>query len=409
MSRFVTNTTHPLIENANEYMLFKKYVSIHSEDRDVIKYPNASYFELDLPQDYLNVSTVTLSNYTFPMYYNVFSISQNNVFFTFNLVSYPTSPLSLAINNTEFTIIITEGTYTSTTMATELTNKMNEAVNLYLISYMINNSIDPTSISYGGYTDFVVAFNVVSQTLWFGNTTSAFVIANESPLYRSETLQLNALLPETVQTFINWGLPAYLGFFQSNAYSRTSNIPPRFYYGDALTAGDNGYWLTPASTTSEVYFLEAPRKLNILGESYFYMDIQLLNTMDELAPFSSTACKRETSTNQSNGINNSAFAKIPTDPTSQQGAQLFNSSTYKVFYPPAERIRKLRIKLRFHDGRLVNFDNFNYSFCLIFTVLTPQNLRNATCIDPTLSQGFNNSFGNINKIHNNNNNNSNNR
>lgn len=399
MSRFVTNTTHPLIENANEFMLFKKYVSIHSEDRDVIKYPNSGYFELDLPQDYLNVSTVTLSNYTFPMYYNVFSISQNNVFFTFSLASYnPILPipasLSLAINNTEFTIIITEGTYTSTTMPTELTNKMNEAVNIYLLAYMAQNSIDTTAfIAAGGYTGFVVVFNSVSQTLWFGNTSSAFVITNESPLYRSETLQLNVLLPEAVQTFINWGLPAYLGFFQSNAYSRTSKIPPRFYYGDVVS-GDNGYWLAPATSTSDVYFLEAPRKLNIVGESYFYMDVQLLNTMDELAPFSSHNIKRETSTNQSNGINNSAFAKIPVDPAGQQGAQWFNSSAYKLFYPPAERIRKLRIKLRFHDGRLVNFDNFNYSFSLIFTILIPHTLRNATCIDPTLSQGFNNSFGN---------------
>ena len=31
-----TSTNHPLIPNANDYIIYKKYVSIHSEDRDVL-------------------------------------------------------------------------------------------------------------------------------------------------------------------------------------------------------------------------------------------------------------------------------------------------------------------------------------------------------------------------------------
>ena len=61
MSRFDLNNNHPIIPNANQYYFEKKYVSIHSEDRDVIKYRNPSSFEIELPQDYLNVQSVRLS------------------------------------------------------------------------------------------------------------------------------------------------------------------------------------------------------------------------------------------------------------------------------------------------------------------------------------------------------------
>ena len=40
MSRFDLNNNHPIIPNSNQYYFEKKYISIHSEDRDVIKYRN---------------------------------------------------------------------------------------------------------------------------------------------------------------------------------------------------------------------------------------------------------------------------------------------------------------------------------------------------------------------------------
>ena len=82
-------------------------------------------------------------------------------------------------------------------------------------------------------------------------------------------------------------------------------------------------------------------------------------------------------TNQTNGIVNSAFAKIaiPTTPISQW---FDNNETnpYKWFDPPMERLRKLKIKLRYHDGTLVDFSGFDYSFMLELTLLNPQIPRN---------------------------------
>jgi hypothetical protein len=389
MNSYSTNNNYPIINNANEYMLYKKTVSIHSEDRDIIKYPNSSYFELELPQDYLNVSTVSLGNYFFPINYNLFSLSQSNTYISFSIISSTSSvnivneALSFYENN-NYSVNITEGIYTQTQMATELTNQFNNAVNQQIISYIQLNAPDQLS-TYVPYSDFTIIYNEVTQTLWFGNISSEFVITNENTIYNNDINNSCSSNP-TVQTFINWGLPSYLGFFRSNISSITSTIPPQFYYLP------NTYWL--GNSSSNYYYLEAPKKLNINYPPFFYMDINLLNNLDELVPFTSTNLKNQLSTNQSNGINNSSFAKIPTDITQQQTTQSINNS-YKLFYPVAERIRKIRIKIRFHDGMLVPFDNFNYSFNLIFTMLVPQSLRNSIVIDPTQSQGFNNGFGNI--------------
>ena len=79
MSSFNTSTSHPLIPNANQYYFDRKYVSIHSEDRDILKYPRSTNFEIELPQDYLNVQSVTLSEWSLPANYNVFSATNYNI------------------------------------------------------------------------------------------------------------------------------------------------------------------------------------------------------------------------------------------------------------------------------------------------------------------------------------------
>ena len=85
MSSFNTQQNHPLIPNSNSYVVEKKYVSIHSQDRDLKAFPIASIFEIELPQSYENVQTVKLNNWSFPANYNVFGIESNNLLFIFSL------------------------------------------------------------------------------------------------------------------------------------------------------------------------------------------------------------------------------------------------------------------------------------------------------------------------------------
>ena len=82
---FNTNTSHPLIQSSQEYIYYKKYVSIHSEDRDILKNPNPAEFEIELPEDLLNVVSLRLVSWSFPANYNTFSFNTSNVTMTFKI------------------------------------------------------------------------------------------------------------------------------------------------------------------------------------------------------------------------------------------------------------------------------------------------------------------------------------
>ena len=77
----------PLIKNSNTYFIDKKYISINSEDRDATKYPNASEFEISLPQEYTNVVSARLYSWSFPANYDVFSQTNLNIILTFNFTN----------------------------------------------------------------------------------------------------------------------------------------------------------------------------------------------------------------------------------------------------------------------------------------------------------------------------------
>ena len=279
MSRFNTSTSYPLIPNSNEYMIEQRVVSIHSEDRDITKWPNSSNFEIELPDDYVNVSTVKLGNYTFPANYNTFSLAQANIGIVFK-IDKPFNPTENGfydplLNATyealyahideNYIVAISEGFYNPIQIATELTNRFNEAVDVYIYDYLTKNYPDLLTqyIQNGGYNQFVIVYNQVTQTLWFGNKSSGFTLTNDSKFYllREELLSLQCFQNQ-LDDFSNWGLPAFLGFTRCPTPTITNKYPgvyPRFYYGDALTSGDNGYWLLPDAQYQNkfVHYLEA--------------------------------------------------------------------------------------------------------------------------------------------------------
>ena len=415
-----TNTSHPLIQSAQEYIFYKKYVSIHSEDRDMLKYPTASDFEIELPEDLLNVASLRLYDWCFPCNYDTFSSIFNNVTMTFQI----NNPYNPNINNLsdllaqkifeclflttnqDYTITIENGFYNPQQIATELTNKFNTAVTNRITSYFISKSTDPDYVealslfnASGGYTNFVIAYNIVGIKLWFGNISDGFILTNETQFINSsinnniQCPQLPGTInipypPYKVPEYTSWGLPGYLGLSRCNTSSISgsdadannsatynSSTVPRFYYGNALNPGDNGYWLLPNENLpgSQVYWVEAPYKINIMGPSYIYMEIDGQNFIDETAPYNISAFTL--TTNQTNGIVNSSFAKIPVISTPL--SQWFDKDhlPYKYYYPPAERIRKFHIRFRYHNGMLVDFGTFNYSITIEFTLQVPQILR----------------------------------
>jgi hypothetical protein len=433
MSSYNISTNHPLIPNSNNYMFEQKYISIHSNDRDIIKFPRSSEFEIELPQDYLNVVSARLHSWAFPSNYSVFSIQNYNTAMTFKFEkNYLYNPSEHTFTNASYqlaaetiyacllynidknyVILIEQGFYNPEQMATELTNKMNEVVNNTILqffntpegsSYIGNKSLmfksDDTPTEYA-YNRFVIVYNIVNQKIWFGNNADKFTLTNDTlekaslTTYNSNCLRRN-YLPDTA----DWGLPSNLGFGRCPSTAITTeeayqlgliyNPPfiadnliygpyPRFYYGPVNNEMDNGYWLVPNETAtpgSTVYYIQAPYKINLMGPAYIYMEIEGLNYLDETVPYNVSNFTR--TTNQTNGIVNSSFAKIAlySVPLSQYYDKI--SETYKYFAPPAERIRRLKIKLRYHDGEPVDFGVFDYSFTIEFNLLRPQNLRSQT-------------------------------
>jgi hypothetical protein len=261
-------------------------------------------------------------------------------------------------------------------MVTELTNKFNLVVTERITTYFTSNNYTTELAQFeaaGGYTNFIIVYNFVSQKIWFGNTTDGFTLTNETQLEKYTSPDFYYCGSKSVAPdFSNWGLPGNLGLLRCNTVSVTgTTTTPRFFYGDVFP-GDNGYWLlpNPILSGSKVNWVECPNKINLMGPAYFYMELAGFNCIDETQPYN--ASPYTFSNSSTNGIVNSSFAKIaiPTTPISQWFDR--DQVPYKQFLPPAERIRKLQFLLRYHNGALVDFGTFEYSFTLEFLTLIPQ-------------------------------------
>jgi hypothetical protein len=293
---------------------------------------------------------------------------------------------------------IEEGSYTNTYMANELTNKMNEAVTLVIQNYFIKNGLTASLAQFTankGYDQFVVIYHEVEATFWFGNKSSGFELMNNSTMYSNTN---SACLSKTTvyPSYIDWGLPAYLGFSRSKepviATDSSGQILPMLYY---LPPPANA-WLTPESTgpynyvNKNVFYLKSPNKSNVLGNPYFYMELFGLNCIDEMIPYVDSKFTRES--NETNGTLNAAFAKlskntwVTPDWTCNNANELI---PVRIFNPPAERIKKLRIKLREHNGQLLELGNGSFSFTLEFTLYKPQiERRNSMFVPETTAYSY---------------------
>ena len=98
-----------------------------------------------------------------------------------------------------------------------------------------------------------------------------------------------------------------------------------------------------------------------------------MNCIDETSPWNLSEYTMRN--NQTNGIVHSSFAKIPLVSTPLSQFYDRDSVSYKYWNPPAERISKLKVKFRYHNGQTVSFGQFNYSFMIEFNVLSPQQER----------------------------------
>ena len=215
------------------------------------------------------------------------------------------------------------------------------------------------------YKSFRVFYDKVAQRYWFGNQTDAFTIfANKKEDYSPALCEQ----PDMWIKQINWGLAYHLGFekeiYASDPVLNASSI--KFSY-----LGECGVWLTrPHGSTVPTNYLKAPNAPDLLGERVIYMEINKYNSYDELVP--GPVKTNAVHNNTYGGIVDSAFAKIPITAAplgefnDSRNGFLQNITTFDI---PEEKISKLDITFRYHDGRLVDFGNNRFNFTIEFNCL----------------------------------------
>jgi hypothetical protein len=249
-------------------------------------------------------------------YKNVVSLRLNDIelpssYYVFSNINQNTK-LSFTVNNQSYTLIITSGTYTYDQLVKELTDTLNQTVS-------------------DTYTHFTVKYNPITMKLLFLNDQDQF----HFDFTKAEQYDCNPIV--CYDNYTNWGLGSYLGFDKKIYTSRNNIIEPEY-------------------------------TLNLIGDTYIYMELAYYNNIDEIAPY--TYKSNASIHPKVGGKHNSAFAKIPLFPrriVSFSSSETYLSNIF-VSNPPLERIQKFKIKLRHHDGRPVNFNNFNYTFTIEITM-----------------------------------------
>ena len=90
MSNFILQTSHPLIQSEQTFVLDRKLISIHSVDRDYQKWPNSNHFGIDLGEAFHNVQSMRLINFAVPSNNYTFSTAYQNTKMSFTYsVNYP--------------------------------------------------------------------------------------------------------------------------------------------------------------------------------------------------------------------------------------------------------------------------------------------------------------------------------
>jgi len=392
MSKYVLKNDHPLIPREQQFSIDRKLLTVHSEDRDISKWPNANHFELQLPQTYTNVETIALVEYNFPVYYETFSSQNQNTIISVNLDHIdgwgPTHP--------PLQVEIQPGFYTPTQLATEMENKLNQAVRNLPAAYLAT------------YDKFRVFYDEVRQKFLFGNTSDPFtIIYNRPESYDSAPCyacppSIQPGQPATTSKwcqYTNWGLAYNLGFVKCQCGPNTSAAvqvegDQKVYYVNSSTGSLGTTWL-PIGAGNTGYVLIPPNPPSLNGDSAMYMEIDKYNYEDEMKPYSENTNSGRN--NDYNGIMNAAFAKIPilTKPTKivsmleyQYGNEPEDTAQgMSSFFPPLDKLSKLKFKFRYHDGTLVNFGGQNFSMTIALYCYRDEMARTKGLRVPFLTPG----------------------
>ena len=288
------NHNHPLIKTSHNFVLDRKVLYIDSNDRDVERWPSASEFEINCPQNYNNVESLRLSSINLPyFFYNISENLRTNKI----KVEYSTSPTTI--------ITLEDGYYNYIQLKDALQSKFTLL-----------------------HPNFDVSYNSINRKFTFSNASIPFRFRFD--LTNDYNCAKDNYKTDVYAQHSNWGLGYILGFDKKIYTSANSTIV-------------------------------SPNPCDLEDNKCIYIELEKYNKCDEIKPF-----LYYNFNNTNSGIVNSAFAKIPIYQTNYNkgllnDGYLENSSYYQ---PPIDKISKIKLKFRYHNGMLVDFHNCNVSLSL---------------------------------------------
>jgi hypothetical protein len=287
------NHHHPLIKTSHNFVLDRKVLFIDSNDRDIERWPSASEFEINCPQNYTNVESIRLSSIMLPNFF--FNISEQ----------LRTNKMIVEYDNSSTIITLNDGYYNYTQLQETLRTKF----------IAIDNRFD-------------VSYNSINRKFTFLNASIVFTFRFDLP--NDYNCVKDNYKTDVYAQHSNWGLGYILGF-DKKKYTSSSNA------------------------------IVSPNPSDLEQNKCIYIELEKYNKCDEIKPFLYYSYN-----NANSGIVNSAFAKIPIYPF-QDNKGLVNEGYFEnisYYQPPIDKIAKLKLKFRYHNGMLVDFHNFNVSLSL---------------------------------------------
>ena len=308
-----------LIDRLQNFTLDRKILSVDSNDRDIDRWPNPADFEVTTPQNYTNIESIRLVNIqSSNKFYNISEYLQNN-------------KLKVDLSNSIEEIILEDGLYDATTLEKSLQNHL--------------NNITFNDASYG----FIVKYNEVNRKMYFGSTEGSFnLIFNDSTITyqnKCDNYLKNNNYVNVYNQYNNWGLGAILGFEKKIYKSEVDASLSQFSH-------ETDKWLE-----SGYNIIVPPTTINLEENKQIYIEVDKLNQSDEIKPFITDRVN-----NTNSGIINSFFAKTPII-ICEQNQSINNKECYiegiSYYQPPLDKISKLKIKIRYHNGMLLDLQNNN--------------------------------------------------
>ena len=354
------NTQHHVIQNNNNFVLDRKLVTIHSNDRDYSKYPNANNFHIKLGSQFDNVQSVRLVDYQFPKKTYVFSDKYCNtklVLYTFDDTS-PTTAISEleGFTKDEKNIIKERGWLDSSGVKkTEVTIPEGNYTGNEL-AVILDNELDGFSCIYSDVEDKLFLHTDANKKF--------FIDFRHKPNYDNVNY---ASQQEIFDQHTNWGIGYNMGFSKKFIFSSSGT----FSYQN------NGQYTIKSNA---IHYVKSEHPILVSSSPIVYLDINKLNQMDEIVPYSGKTTSKYN--DNSSYKNNGAFAKI----NLQNSDFASNPGKIKdIFYSdtPLKSLDRLELKVRHHDGRLVDFKNKEYTIILEINCLRDKQFNGKTINVPS--------------------------